>query len=343
MIRLLRVELGRLFSRRLFRALVILGLLGVLAVDGLIAARSSNNVATAKATADVQLQRQYADCVAQISTTPGQGPTKADCDGQLPANQLKSCLAFVAQHAANGPTAEECRREATLNPYFVDPRFHFADHAKDLVTASAYLLMAAGLVVAASFVGAEWQAGTFASLLTWEPRRQRVLAAKLLTPVVAITVLAAVLILILESGAALAADVRGTLDLTTAHLVRQVAVMGVRVLGLIALVTLIGGAIAVFTRHTVAVVGVVAGYLIGGELVAGMASRWWHNHGLSSQLLAFIQGRFTYYVNPPPGVDPGTWNGERFLHAGPAALIVAAITAALVAIASATLSRRDVA
>jgi ABC-2 type transport system permease protein len=343
MIRLLKVELGRLFSRRLFRAVVILGLLGVLAVDGLIAAKSSNNIAAAKAKADAQLQRQYTDCTAQISVTPGQGPTQADCDSQLPANQLKSCLAVVAQNEANGPTVQDCQREASFNPYFNDPRFHFADHAKDLVIASAYLLMAAGLIVAASFVGAEWQAGTFASLLTWEPRRQRVMAAKLLTPVVAMTVMAAVLMLILESGAALAADVRGTLNLTTAHLVRQVAVMGVRVVGLTALVTLIGGAIAVFTRHTVAVVGIVAGYLIGGELVGGIASKWWHNHGLASQLLAFIQGRFTYYVNPPPGVDPSKWNGERFLHAGPAALIVAVITAVLVAIASATLSRRDVA
>jgi ABC-2 type transport system permease protein len=343
MIRLLKVELGRLFSRRLFRAVVILGLLGVLAVDGLIAARSSNNIATAQARADVQLQTQYADCLAQISATPGQGPTKADCDDQLPANQLKSCLAIVAQNPVHGPTVEDCQRQATQNPYFVDPRFHFADHAKDLVIASAYLLMAAGLIVAASFVGAEWQAGTFASLLTWEPRRQRVMAAKLLAPVIAITVAAAVLMLILESGAALAADVRGTLDLTTAHLVRQVAVMGLRVLGLIALVTLIGGAIAVFTRHTVAVVGVVAGYLIAGELVGGIASKWWHNHGLASQLLAFIQGRLSYYVDPPPGVDPGTWDGDRFLHAGPAALIVLAVTVVLVAIASVTLSRRDVA
>jgi ABC-2 type transport system permease protein len=342
MIRLLKVELGRLLSRRLFRAVVILGLLGVLAVDGLIAAQSSNNVAAAKAKADLQLQTQYQDCVSHISKTPDQGPTQANCDGALPANQLKSCLTFAAQHPGNGPTAEDCRQGA-YNPYFYDPRFHFADHAKDLIIASTYLLMAVGLILAASFIGAEWQAGTFASLLTWEPRRQRVMAAKLLAPVFAVTVVSAVLMLILESGAALAAELRGTLDLTTSHLVGQVAVMGARVLGLIALVTLIGGAIAVFTRHTVAVVGVVAGYLIAGELVGGIASTWWRNHGLAPQLLAFIQGHFSYYVQPPRGVDPGTWNGQRFLHAGPASVIVVAIAVGLVAVASGTLSRRDVA
>ena len=69
-----------------------------------------------------------------------------------------------------------------MNEYFNDPRFHFADHPRDMLTAAAYIFMAVGLVLAASFVGAEWQAGTFASMLTWEPRRQRVLAAKLVAP-----------------------------------------------------------------------------------------------------------------------------------------------------------------
>ncbi|MDX6254423.1 MAG: type transport system permease protein [Frankiales bacterium] len=343
MIRLLRVELGRLLSRRLFRSVLIVGLLAVLAVDGLIAAKSSNNIAAAKARADVQFQQQYQQCVSSISTAPGGGPTQEDCNSMLPAAQLKSCLAAVAENNPNGPTAEDCRRTASFNPYFTDPRFHFADHAKDLLTSSTFLLMAVGLIVAASFVGAEWQAGTFASLLTWEPRRQRVMAAKLLAPVLAIAITGAVLMLILESGAALAAGTRGTLDLTTAHLMRQVAVMGARVLGLVALVTLIGGAIAVFTRHTVAVVGVVAGYLIAGEIVGGMASTWWHNHGLAAQLLAFIQGRFLYYVAPPRGVDPGTWRGERYLHAGWASVIVVVVAVTLVGVASATLSRRDVA
>jgi ABC-2 type transport system permease protein len=343
MMRLLRVELGRLLSRRLFRAVLIVGLLGVLAVDGLIAANSSNNIAAAKVRADGQLQQQYQQCVDSISTTPGGGPTQQDCDGMMPAAQLTSCLAAVAQNNVNGPTAEQCRNNAGSNPYFVDPRFHFAAHAKDLLTASAFLLMAAGLLLAASFVGAEWQSGTFASLLTWEPRRQRVLAAKLLTPVMAIAITGAVLMAILEAGAALAAGTRGTLDLTTTHLMGQVAVMAARVLGLVALVTLIGGAIAAFTRHTVAVVGVVAGYLIAGEIVGGIASRWWRNHGLASQLLAFIQGRFVYYVQPPRGVDPSTWRGERYLHAGWASVIIVAVALTLVGVASAALSRRDVA
>ena len=156
-------------------------------------------------------------------------------------------------------------------------------------------------------------------------------------------VLTAVVLPLLEAGAALAAGTRGTLDQTTSHLVGQLAVMGLRVVGLVALMTLIGGAIAVFTRHTVAVAGVLGGYLIAVELVGGMASTWWRHHELVQQLAALVQGRISYFVDPPRGVDPSTWNGERFLHAGPAAAIVGALAVALVAIASLALDRRDVA
>jgi hypothetical protein len=340
--RLLKVELSRLFARRLFRAVVLLGLVGVLAVDGYIAARSSNTIAAAKARADQQLHEQYTSCLAQVSPASKDGPTKADCDGMTPAGQLASCLQLSAVNAGQGPTEADCRRNADYNPYFSDPRFHFADHAKDLLTASAYLFMAVGLVTAASAVGAEWQAGTFASLLTWEPRRQRVLAAKLLAPTLAMGVLTAVCAAVLEAGAALAAATRGTLDLTTGRLVEQVVVMGLRIVGLVMLVTLISGAIAAFTRHTVAVVGVVLGYLVAGELVGGIVSPWWRDHGLVPHLLAFVNGKVLYYAVPPRGVDPNTWHGERYLHAGAAALIVAAVAVVAVAVASVTMSRRDV-
>ena len=48
MIRLLKVEMGRLMSRRLFRVAAVAGLIAVLAVDGLIAAKSDKNVAAAE-------------------------------------------------------------------------------------------------------------------------------------------------------------------------------------------------------------------------------------------------------------------------------------------------------
>jgi ABC-2 type transport system permease protein len=340
--RLLKVELGRLFSRRLIRVLAIVGLLAFIGVDILIAARSSTDIAAAHIRADAVAQSQYQSCLAQVGLTQGRGPTRSDCENGLPAAQLKNCLANVQNQVADPGqlTREECIRSS--NPYFQDPRFHFADRAKDLLTSAAFIFMLLGLVIGASFIGAEWQSGTFASLLTWEPRRQRVLAAKLLASVIGVGVLAMALTGVLVGGAAAAAVLRGTMDGTTTQLMGQLGVMAARVLGLVALFTLIGAALASFTRHTVAAVALLGGYLVLGEFVGAIVSSWWRTHALSAQIIAIIQGRYVYYVNPRPGFATLGSNGEHYLHAGSASIIVGLLTLMLVATASITLARRDV-
>ena len=228
-----------------------------------------------------------------------------------------------------------------MNEFYNDPRFHFADHARDLITGAAFIFMAIGLVLAASSVGAEWQSGTFASLLTWEPRRQRVLAAKLVAPVLGLLALAIPLMLLLEGGGWLAADLRGTTQGADAHLFWQIASQYGRVVGLLALVALIGAALAAVTRHTVAVLALVGGYLIAGEIVAGIASAWWRNHGLFAHLIAFVRGNYDYFTNTR--TLGGLRMQQHFLHADSSAIIVAIIAAVAVVLAAVTLQRRDVA
>jgi ABC-2 type transport system permease protein len=333
MTRLLRVELKRLLARRLFRLVVVVGLLAVLVVDGIVAARSSNNVAAAKAAAVRSEQQSYDFCISVAGKGNG-GPTTADCEAQRPAGQMKQCV------AAN-PVNPDRNCAGILDEYYQDPRFHFAAHAKDLLTGAAYILMMLGLVVAASAVGAEWQSGTFASLLTWEPRRQRVLVAKVVAPVVLMTVVAAVLGSLLLVGADIAAATRGTTAGTTQHVVHDLISMSGRVLGLVALVTLLGAALAALTRHTVAVVGVVGGYLVAGELVGAIVSTWWRTHGLAAQLLAFVNGTFAYTTQVRSG---GRFSEtQHVLHASWASVIVACLAAGALAVASIGLSRRDVA
>ena len=76
----------------------VAGLVAVLAVDGLIAARSNKNVAAAEKRATVVLQAEYQNCLAHAVKEGSGRPTKQDCDRQLPANRLKDCLAIAAQH-----------------------------------------------------------------------------------------------------------------------------------------------------------------------------------------------------------------------------------------------------
>jgi len=69
------------------------------------------------------------------------------------------------------------------------------------------VLFTLGVVVGASFVGAEWNSGSMSTLLTWEPRRVRVFAAKLIacmitTMIVSLLVLVVMALLLLPSAAA---------------------------------------------------------------------------------------------------------------------------------------------
>lgn len=335
--RLLVVELRRLLSRRLFRYCVLAAFLTVLLVDGLIAARSDTDIAGAQAAAVRVEQQQYTDCVALATAHPGaaDAPTKADCDRQRPSAQAKECLAQAAQdpHAL-----QDCARIRDM--FLNDPRFHFAEHGRDLLTGGATILMALAVVIGASSTGAEWQSGTFAALLTWEPRRQRVLAAKLVAPVAGMTLLSALVMPLLVGGGWLAAHARGTTAGTNGHVWAQLAAQYGRSVGLIAIVTLLAAGLGAVARHTVAALAVVGGYLVAGEMVGGVVSRWWHTHGLAAHLYALMQGTWTYskVVVTPTGQQLQL----HTLHAAGAAVLVSVVALVAVVAASATLSRRDV-
>ena len=84
----------------------------------------------------------------------------------------------------------------------------------------------------------------------------------------------------------------------TGHLWAQLAAQYGRSVGLLALVTLIAAGLGAVARHTVAALAVVGGYLVAGEVVGGVVSRWWHTHALAAHLYAFMQGTWTYSKVP---------------------------------------------
>ena len=58
-----------------------------------------------------------------------------------------------------------------------DSRAHLVDIA-DILLGISVLIMILMWLVGASFIGAEWRHGTITTLLTWEPRRIRLMVAK---------------------------------------------------------------------------------------------------------------------------------------------------------------------
>ena len=80
----------------------------------------------------------------------------------------------------------------------------------DIMENVSFILIVFGLVIGASSVGADWQAGSMATLLSWEPRRIRVFLVRLLVVVVTVLLVAAALQALLALLYALVASTRGT-------------------------------------------------------------------------------------------------------------------------------------
>lgn len=130
-------------------------------------------------------------------------------------------------------------------------------------------------IAGASMVGAEWKAGTFTNLLTWEPRRTRVLASKFAAAGILAGVIAAGL-LVLYVGAFLPTIFgKGTTEGADGDWYRWLAAGIVRIALVTGLAATFGAAIATIGRNTSAAVGVAFGYFMVVEnLVRGLRPRW---------------------------------------------------------------------
>lgn len=173
---------------------------------------------------------------------------------------------------------------------FDDGRPRLAD-LPGILKGTSFILIAIGLVVGASSVGADWQQGTMATLLTWEPRRVRVFVVRLLTIAVVVTLLTVVLLALLSLGLALVASTRGSTVGTDDAWFRAVVGTILRISVVASLTAVLGAAIAGIGRHTAAAMGAVFVYLAVVEsLLRGLVPRWVPNM-LSSGMVVFIDGR----------------------------------------------------
>lgn len=327
MSRLLSVELRRFFARRITRWACVALLVGIVAVGIGTYVSSSNDIAaahrSAQRTADsFRLQQQAAiqDCIAHV-----------------PPDQANQCGS-----GEQLPTAAN---------FYRDPRFSFHDHVQDLVGTGTVIGSLVGLLLAASLIGAEWQAGTFAALLTWEPRRPRVAAAKVVAVVLGAVAIAAVATAALLGVEALVAATHGTFRSVLQdfrprpHFAERTWAMAGRGACVVALVTALGAALALLLRHTVAAVGVAIGYLIVGEGIIGSLRHGdVRHHLLQSRLDALLNGTYTWPI-PIRTADGGEGFSPEHVgvvHALAAGLEVVAIAAGLLLIATVALQRRDV-
>lgn len=249
MISLLRSEIRRLTSRRVARitALIVLGI--TLLTLGRVFMVSSKDAGPelAKATAQAAADR-------------------AQCEAFRQNAQQQQELQF--------PDGFDCE-EITASNYFNDPRLNGRDALSNGTKAVAVGVAIFAFAVAASFVGADWGAGTMQALLFWEPRRGRVLLAKGLALVAVVVAFLLFLEVVVYAALWLTAITRGTTEGMTAGLHNANVLTVLRGAVVVSVSALFGYAVAGLARHSgAALAGGFVYFVIVENLVRGLRPGW---------------------------------------------------------------------
>jgi hypothetical protein len=155
-----------------------------------------------------------------------------------------------------------------------DPRFPLT-MLPDILKGTSIPLILAGWLLGASYIGADWRAGTITTLLTWEPRRSRVIVVKVLACAFSVFALAIALQAVLGGVLGLDAAFRGTTEGIDATWVRETSGVAVRAATLASVASVIGFAVASIGRNTAAALGAGFAYVAVIEnLVRGLRPEW---------------------------------------------------------------------
>jgi hypothetical protein len=190
-------------------------------------------------------------------------------------SQMASCLRgdYVAADHVPKPyaTLEEYCADTVRMENFDSDEMKWAD-VHEILEGMGSIVILLGAFLGATLGGADWTAGTMGTLLTWEPRRVRVLLVRTAVATVAAFAMAifaqAFFALTFRIGVAVAGTTAGS----PAGLLGDTAGLALRVAAVAALTAIVAHAIATFGRSTVSAVGILFGYLV---LVEGFLSNLW--------------------------------------------------------------------
>lgn len=328
MMRLLRVELNRLFSRRSTQVALV-GLLGMVLVALFALYQSSRPVSDAEVAQATQwYEEAHADWVENGD------------------EQLAQCLEDQEVAREADPLVDYmCEDQEPQLENFLRVDQTFVDQAAGLLPAIGFATVFVGFVVGVSFVAAEFATGAMGSWLTFEPRRTRVFWSKTVAPGLGVVVPTVVASLLMVAGAWGIFSAWGATDGTTGEVWGEVAVSGLRVLLLTVGFAVLGAALAMILRSTAAAIGLAVGYfvLVEGflvQMVSG-AQSW----SLFQSFQAVLRGAVTYGVEECTTTSSGvscTWV-ERTTSLTHGAVELTVLLAVVLAVALVTFRRRDVA
>jgi ABC-2 type transport system permease protein len=303
MISLLATELRRARARRLVRVAAILAFLGIAFAATLTAVNSHR-------------------------------PTDADLAAArgFYQEELDRCLAgeFIPEDALPpGQTLEDfCDENVQRSSYLSHDQFDISG-LPSIVSGSSILVILGALLIGASLVGAEWHAGTMTTLLTWEPRRFRVLVAKTLAAVIVTFVLSMALLIVLSGLLWVVASTRGVTQGLKDGFWQDVGWSVIRASVAASVASTIGLTIAMLGRNTAAAIGLGFAYLgVVEQLIRGLRPSW-QPLLLGDNIAVFVDGKASTL-------------GDTVRTVPEAAFVVACYVAALFLAAASSFRVRDV-
>lgn len=240
---LVRAERRRFFKRRLTRWVFPIGLLLLVTIASILFAFHSKPTAEARAKGETAAEAMYQEQVRYYEQY------KRECGEKCP------------EDGWTGPQRSDFRAED-----FMPPSFDFKAQYGELFLVWAAIMAMVAFLLGASFVGAEWASGSMMNLLTWRPKRMKVLGTKLAVMLVSVAALS-ILALGVWTGILWAAgELRGTTEGLTPGVWQSFGLTALRGLGMILAFAALGFGLASVGRHTGLALGAALAVVIVGQV-----------------------------------------------------------------------------
>lgn len=372
MIRLIRVEMRRMWSRRMPWILLI-GISTAIVVAGIITFVGHDPQIPVVGDVEAEIAVQVAECRRSTadewdawdngevwgiesgyeqylsSFESGEGMADEQCDPRFfdgfYVQDPRFCLVSLHEPAvAYRQGCPDLERGAGFVPetrtFILNGNQYrpLQPYPNGIVLGASMTLFIVAAIVGASFIGAEYKSGTIETTLLWEPRRMRVLGSKIVAATVSaaiihVTLLGLLVLVMLPAAVWRGSTAGADSDFWIALL--GVILRGGLAAGAIAAVSL---SVSLVTRNTVGGVAVLLGYSAISPILSLSLLRVILPYDLTGNVTAFASGG-----------EVGRFVGANFdiqivyAHgAGGAAIRVAVYTAIAIAIAAVVFLRRDI-
>lgn len=328
MMRLTKVELRRLFSRRL----TTIAMLGALVVTGLMLFGSFQEAKPLSAPEQAAQQAQFDQ--AQKDWAANGAQQVADCQTQQAAAQKTDPKAVFG-----------CDQMEPKLANWGKPVAKFNQMMPNILLAGSYLLAFVAFLIGAGFVAAEFSSGSMANWLTFEPRRMRVYVSKLGAAGLGLIPATVALLGLLTAGSWLIVSHLASTAGTTSKVWGDLALMGGRAVALAVAAAVAGAAMGVLLRHTAAVLGIAVGYLVLVEGVFGQALQGARPWLLQLNFNAWLQHGAKYFSQTCKTDAQGNYSCqgvEKVLSFGHGAAYLGLLVVLTVGLAALVFRRRDV-